>query len=248
MFISQVCCSLVVCLLASACDRWSCADLHLHARTPSVHLSQVLLFPLSSLLCFAFRFCFVLFVLFSISHSALHVLHLYFGTCCLCLYLSRCVCKRVCVFSWIMSVLFPDEAFTSSPLSFCFVPSIFTCLLNPWAFFLGPLVEVFVSFCFPCLSRCFTAENHTRGVVLMLRTGERNNSIRVSEGTCWIWSHHVAKWSDHAEICAEEHHRAIFSFVASLLESRLSKWSLCMHGCMLHFLCLDHLRCTRLVK
>lgn len=152
MFISQVCCSLVVCLLASACDRWSCADLHLHARTPSVHLSQVLLFPLSSLLCFAFRFCFVLFVLFSISHSALHVLPLYFGTCCLCLYLSRCVCKRVCVFSWIMSVLFPDEAFTSSPLSFCFVPSIFTCLLNPWAFFLGPLVEVFVSFCFPCLS------------------------------------------------------------------------------------------------
>jgi hypothetical protein len=61
------------------------------------------------------------------------------------------------------------------------------------------------------------------GLLLMLRTGERNNSIRVSEGTCWIWSHHVAKWSDHAKICAEEHHRAIFSFVASLLESRLSK-------------------------
>lgn len=154
MFISQVCCSLVVCLLASACDRWSCADLHLHARTPSVHLSQVLLFPLSSLLCFAFRFCFVLFVLFSISHSALHVLHLYFGTFCLCLYLSRCVCKRVCVFSWIMSVLFPDEALASSPLSFCFWnPSIFAFLLNPWAFFFwAALVEVSASFCFPCLS------------------------------------------------------------------------------------------------
>jgi hypothetical protein len=32
---------LCVCLLASACDRCSCADLHLHARAPSVHLSQV---------------------------------------------------------------------------------------------------------------------------------------------------------------------------------------------------------------
>jgi hypothetical protein len=31
------------------------------------------------------------------------------------------------------------------------------------------------------------------------------------------------QWSDHGEICAEERHRAIFSFVASLPESRLSK-------------------------
>jgi hypothetical protein len=120
--------SMVLCWSASPCA---------HPISPSFAGTFVSTF-FPSLFCFSVLFCFDLFVLFSISHSALHVLPLYFGTCCLCLYLSRCVCKRVCVFSWIMSVLFPDEAFTSSPLSFCFVPSIFTCLLNPWAFFFGP--------------------------------------------------------------------------------------------------------------
>jgi hypothetical protein len=42
------------------------------------------------------------------------------------------------------------------------------------------------------------------------------------------------QWSDHAEICAEEHHRAIFSFVASLLESRLSK-VITLHACCTFF-------------
>lgn len=119
MFISQVCCSLVVCLLASACDRWPCADLHLHARTPSVHLSQVLLLPLSSLLVLLFGF--VLFCLSCFQFRILHCMYYIFilePSVCVCISLG--VCVSVCVFSWIMSVLFPDEALASSPLSFCF--------------------------------------------------------------------------------------------------------------------------------
>jgi hypothetical protein len=98
MLISQVCCCLVLCLLASACDRCSCADLHLHARAPSVHLSQVLLLPLSSLLVLLFGF--VLFCLSCFQFCILHCMyfHLYFGTFCLCLYPSRYVCVCVCVF------------------------------------------------------------------------------------------------------------------------------------------------------
>ncbi len=133
MFISQVCCSLVLCLLASACDRCSCADLHLHARAPSVHLSQVLLLPLSSLLVLLFDF-----VLSCFQFRILHCMYYIFilePSVCVCISLGACV--RV---SWIMCVLFPDEAFASSLLSFCFWnPSILACLLNPWAFFfVGP--------------------------------------------------------------------------------------------------------------
>jgi hypothetical protein len=47
-----------------------------------------------------------------------------------------------------------------------------------------------------------------------------------------------SQWSDHAEICAEEHHRAIVNFVASLLESRLSK-VLTLHARLHVALCLS---------
>ncbi len=162
MFISQVYCSLVVRLLASACDRWSCADLHLHARAPSVHLSQVLLLPLSSLLVLLFGF-----VLFCLSCFQFRILHCMYYIFILEPSVCVCISLGVCVFSWIMGVLFPDEALASSPLSFCFWnPSVFAFLLNPWAFFFlsPPSWKCLLRFVSLVCPRCFTAENYTRGV------------------------------------------------------------------------------------
>jgi hypothetical protein len=98
MLISQVCCSLVLCLLASACDRCSCADLHPHARAPSVHLSQVRLLPLSSLLVLLFGF--VLFCLSCFQFRILHCMYFIFisePSVCVCIPLGVCVCVCVCV-------------------------------------------------------------------------------------------------------------------------------------------------------